>query len=138
MPKPKKNLPAKDQVYIKSPTSGRLVRRFPKAVESEQQMIDAIRQARGVVTVACKILGIDYTTWFRYIHGLPNLQKAYKEANEQTLDLAENRLFQFIEGHIEGATPALTLDAIKFLLINKGNRAATVSPRWFRLKRALC
>lgn len=110
----------KQPIEVINPKTGRLNRIIPKGVDSEQQMIEAIQQAKGVVAVACKILGIHYSTWFRYIPNLPNLQKAYKAANEEVLDLAENRLYQFIEGTFEGATPALTLDAIKFLLLNKG------------------
>lgn len=58
-----------------------------------EQMIDAIKSARGLITVAAARLGCSPKTVHRYIDKYPTVAAAKKEAREGILDMTEARLY---------------------------------------------
>lgn len=62
-----------------------------------QQMINAIRQTRGLVTVAARMLGCDPNTVRNYIRRHPTVAQALEEERERMTDLAELALFNRIQ-----------------------------------------
>jgi ACT domain-containing protein len=57
-----------------------------------KEAIEAIEQAEGVVTVACRSLGISRVTFYRYCKDFPELQKAYDETKAVTDTAIVNEL----------------------------------------------
>lgn len=57
-----------------------------------QQMMDAIRDADGILVVACRALGCHPTTFYRYCEQYPEVQAAYDEAKTKTDRAVENEL----------------------------------------------
>ena len=64
---------------------------------SAQQMADAIREARGFVTVAAEKLGCHRATVQRYINDYATVQDALTDAREKRHDFVENKLMTAIQ-----------------------------------------
>ena len=62
-----------------------------------QQVADAIRQARGMLTVTADILNCEPGTVYRYLERYPQLRLVVTEARERMTDIAENALYRAIE-----------------------------------------
>lgn len=77
-----------------------------------EQVIEALRRARGVKAAAARALGCDRNTVDRYIREYATVAAAYEEANETNIDLAE--------GHLMKAIDAGNIKAILFYLRTKG------------------
>jgi hypothetical protein len=60
-------------------------------------VIRAIRQHHGLLAPAAKMLGYDRVTLYRYIQR-HQLEAVIEEAREESLDWAENALFEQIQG----------------------------------------
>jgi len=60
------------------------------------QVIEAITQARGLVTAAARLLGCDPSTVDRYVNRYPTVAAAKRQAREGILDMAEAGLIQSI------------------------------------------
>lgn len=74
----------------------------------------ALRESRGLVSVAARRLGVNRSSVHRAIHNYTSVAEALEDAREATLDLAEGKLWEAVnDGNV---------DAIKFLLktIGKG------------------
>jgi len=71
-----------------------------------QQVIAALTESRGMVTVAAKRLTCDPCTVRKYCHRYPAVREALYEARETTTDVAELALFKAIEA---GESWAVTL-----------------------------
>lgn len=61
------------------------------------QMIDAIKQTKGMLTVAARKLGCDPVTIYRYVREYPTVAAAVKEARESVTDMAELALYKAIQ-----------------------------------------
>ena len=61
-----------------------------------QQMIDAIQDAKGILTVAARKLGCSRTTVYRYMERYSTIKDAYQEANESNIDFVETKLMEQI------------------------------------------
>ena len=64
---------------------------------SAQQMANAIREARGFVTVAAEKLGCHRATVQRYINDYATVQDALTDAREKRHDFVENKLMTAIQ-----------------------------------------
>lgn len=62
-----------------------------------EQMVDALLKAKGLVSVAAKMLGCTPRTVHAYINRYATVAQAKTEAREGILDMAEARLFQAID-----------------------------------------
>lgn len=80
------------------------------------QIIAAIKESRGLLTLAAEKVGITYRTINNYTHEFPSVQQAVEEAAETQLDIAEDHLYNKIKDKdAEG-----DLTAIIFFLKTKG------------------
>ena len=85
---------------------------------TDEEMIEAIQNAKGIQTVAAKMLDTTRQTVANYIKRSEAVRDAYDVANESALDFAENALFKQIErGNIA---------AIIFYLKTKGKHRGFV------------
>lgn len=58
-----------------------------------KQMIDALRQTKGMITLAARQLGCASNTVRRYVREYPTVAEAWKEFHEQTGDAVELALY---------------------------------------------
>ena len=61
-----------------------------------QQMIDAIQDAKGILTVAARKLQCSRMTVYRYINKYNTVKDAYEETNESNIDFVETKLMEQI------------------------------------------
>jgi hypothetical protein len=61
-----------------------------------QQMIDALTEARGMVTIAASRVGCHPLTVRAYMRRYPTVAQALVDARDQTTDLAESALYDAI------------------------------------------
>ena len=78
-------------------------------------MIIALQKYKGIVTSACKTVGIKRQTHYDWIKKYPEYAEAVKEVQDQTLDYVESKLFNLIRDE----NPS----AIMFYLRTKGRSA---------------
>jgi len=79
---------------------------------TQQQMIDALHNARGLKGPAAEALSCDRHTVSRYIQRFPAVKEAYDEAIQATIDLAQAKLVDLVERE--------DWRAIRFLLCTLG------------------
>jgi transposase len=61
------------------------------------QVIAALHETRGMVTVAARRLGVATNTVKRYIRKYKSVQESLEEERERTIDIAELKLFEAIQ-----------------------------------------
>lgn len=84
-----------------------------------QQMIDALTEAHGLLSLAARIIGCDRGTVRNYINRYPTVKRARDDAKDRVLDMAENNLYQKVaEGDIT---------AIKYFLSTVGRERGYVT-----------
>ena len=74
-----------------------------KIQHTKKAIIDALEKSLGVVTTACKIVGIDRTTFYRYVKDDPDFAKEVQDIEDIAIDFVESQLFKQIK---EGNTTA--------------------------------
>ena len=74
-----------------------------KIQHTKKAIIDALEKSLGVVTTACKIVGIDRTTFYRYLKDDPDFAKEVQDIEDIAIDFVESQLFKQIK---EGNTTA--------------------------------
>ena len=79
---------------------------------TEQQVIDALTQAKGLRAPAAEALHCSRQTIGNYINRCPAVKEAYEDALEETLDLAQSKLMDLVEKEHWGA--------IRFILATLG------------------
>jgi hypothetical protein len=67
-------------------------------------MIDSLEKALGVVTVACKQVGIDRTTHYRWLKEDEEYKESVEEISDVALDFAESQLHKQIKDGNVAAT----------------------------------
>lgn len=70
---------------------------------SVKKVAQAIREAKGIKSVAARRLGCSYMTLMRYVNKYPTVAKALEEAREELIDLAEGKLLERIQSGDMGA-----------------------------------
>ena len=60
-------------------------------------LIQALERSLGIVTPACKEVGVSRETFYRYYREDDDFKKAVDDINEVTLDFAENQLLKKIK-----------------------------------------
>lgn len=83
-----------------------------------EEVAQALRDARGLVTVAAERLGCDVKTVYDHIKRSPEVARAREEADDRMLDFAEAKLYKSIQ---DGE-----LKAIIFFLSTKGKKRGYV------------
>ena len=120
--------PATTRRYIKKyKTVKKAVDAFPKTRGSgkekytQNRVITAITEAKGILAVAARNLGCTRTTVYGYIERHAEVKDSYDEANESNIDFVENKLMLAInDGNIT---------AMIFFLKTKGKDRGYVERR---------
>ena len=60
------------------------------------KIIAAIKESKGLLTLAARKSGIGYTTLWRYTQDFPSVKQAVEEAKESMTDFTEGKLFEKI------------------------------------------
>lgn len=60
------------------------------------KIITAIKESKGLLTMAARKSGIGYTTLWRYTQDFPSVRQAVEESKESMVDFAEGKLFEKI------------------------------------------
>ena len=71
---------------------------------SAEQVIEAIIEAHGILTVAAQKLGVNRMTVYNYCQRYPTIQKALDDEREKWIDLAEGQLIRAVN---KGSIPAI-------------------------------
>ena len=77
-------------------------------------LLVALEKSLGIVTPACKEVGISRDRFYTYYHEDPEFKKKVDEINEIQMDFVENQLFKKIKGGSE--------KSIHFYMRYKGRR----------------
>jgi hypothetical protein len=64
---------------------------------NKKRLIEAMERSLGIVTGACKEVGISRNTFYEYYKTDEEFKKAIDDINEITLDFAENQLLKKIK-----------------------------------------
>ena len=70
----------------------------------KKQLIDAMEKCLGIVSQACKQVGISRTTYYEYYNTDPDFKKAIDDIENVALDFAESSLHQQIKDKIPTST----------------------------------
>lgn len=68
-----------------------------KVEVTKKAILEALEKAMGVVTQACKMVGVSRQTYYRYYREDLDFKNSADEINEVALDFAESKLFKKIE-----------------------------------------
>ena len=70
---------------------------------TKKALVEALEKSLGVVTTACKIVGISRTTFYQYLKDDPAFAKEVQDIENIAIDFVESQLFKQIK---EGNTTA--------------------------------
>ena len=89
-----------------------------KIEHTKKALLEALEKSLGVVTTACKLVGVTRTTFYQYVKDDPEFAEAVKDIDEVTIDFAESQLHKQIK---DGNTTATI-----FYLKTKGKKRGYV------------
>ena len=75
-----------------------------KTEQHKKAMLDALEKSLGVVTAACKAVGIGRTTHYLWMQEDPDYKKAVEELGDVAIDFAESQLHKQIKDGNSTAT----------------------------------
>jgi len=75
-----------------------------KKQQTKKALLDALEKSLGIVTTACKIVGVDRGTFYRYYNEDETFKKAVKDIENVSLDFAETKLLEQIKSNNTAAT----------------------------------
>ena len=75
-----------------------------KKQQTKKALLDALEKSLGIVTTACKMVGIDRTTFYNYVNNDEEFAKAVKDIDNVVLDFAESQLHKQIKDSNTAAT----------------------------------
>jgi len=75
-----------------------------KKQQTKKAILEALEKSLGIVTTACKIVGINRGTFYKYINEDPEFKKAVKDIENISLDFAESKLLEQIKANNTAAT----------------------------------
>lgn len=68
-----------------------------KTEQLKKQLLESMSKSLGVISTACKQVGISRTTYYEYLKD-PEFKKAVSEIEAEAVDFAESKLFELING----------------------------------------
>ena len=75
-------------------------------VDTKKKLLEALEKTLGIVTDACKIVGVSRQTFYVYVNDDPEFKEAVDEIADVAIDFAESKLFRLIDGvHREIKSP---------------------------------
>lgn len=78
--------------------------RTNKIQQKKKALLEALTQTLGVVTSACKIVGIDRTMFYEYYNKDPKFAQQVRDIQEVAVDFAESKLYEQIKENNTTAT----------------------------------
>ena len=93
-------------------------RAIVKADLVKKSLLEALEKNLGVVTAACKQVGVNRATYYTYINSDPEFAAAVKDIDNITLDFAESQLYKQIKNG--------NITATIFFLKTKGKKRGYV------------
>ena len=87
-----------------------------KTEQHKKAMIEALEKSLGVVTSACKSVGIGRTTHYLWLEKDPEYKRAVDDISNVALDFAESQLHQ----QIKGGNPTSTIFYLKTIGKKRG------------------
>jgi hypothetical protein len=75
-----------------------------KSLHIKKQLIESLEKSLGVVTTACKSVGISRQTYYDYYNSDPEFKKKCDELENLALDFAESQLHKRIKDGSDAAT----------------------------------
>jgi hypothetical protein len=75
-----------------------------KSLHIKKQLIESLEKSLGVVTTACKSVGISRQTYYDYYNSDPDFKKKCDELENLALDFAESQLHKRIKDGSDAAT----------------------------------
>jgi len=75
-----------------------------KIQHTKKALLEALEKSLGVVTTACKIVGVDRTTFYNYVNADDDFAQAVKDIDNITIDFAESQLHKQIKDGNTAAT----------------------------------
>ena len=67
-----------------------------KIQQTKKALLEALGQTLGVVRSACKIVGIDRSTFYKYVNEDEKFDAEVKDIGESAIDFAESKLYEQI------------------------------------------
>lgn len=80
-----------------------MAKRTDRVGHTKKALLEALEASLGIVTIACRNVGIARSTFYNYIDNDPEFAAAVKDVEEVVLDFAESQLHKQIK---EGNTAA--------------------------------
>ena len=94
----------------------------------KSEMVDALERSLGIVTTACKSVGIHRSTHYEWMKTDADYSKAVKAVEDRTLDFAESHLHKLIKD----GNPAATI----FFLKTKGKGRGYIEKQEIKIEGA--
>jgi hypothetical protein len=89
-----------------------------KILQTKKALLSALEASLGVVTIACRNVGVSRVTFYEYLKEDPEFAEAVREMDDVVLDFAESQLHKQIKDNNTAATI--------FYLKTKGKRRGYV------------
>ena len=70
----------------------------------KKQLIEALQKSLGVVSTACKVVGISRTTYYQYLKDDEDFKSQVENIEEEAIDFVESKLFEQIQDNNTTAT----------------------------------
>lgn len=71
-------------------------------VDTKKAILAALEDKKGIVTEACKSIGLSRSTYYDWLNTDPEFKKAVVDIQETAIDYVEGKLFQKISGVLMG------------------------------------
>ena len=75
-----------------------------KIEQTKKALLEALEKTLGIVTTACKVVGVQRGTFYRYYNEDKDFAKAVKEIDNVVLDFAESQLHKQIKDNNTSST----------------------------------
>lgn len=75
--------------------------RITEADNRKQNLLAALREARGIVSVACARAGVARRTFYNWLDTDEDFKLSVEDVNEEAVDFVEGKLMERIEGGAE-------------------------------------
>lgn len=73
-------------------------------IDIKKQVLQALEDKHGIITEACKSIGLNRSTFYLWVNNDPEFKAAVDEITETAIDYVESKLFEKITGveHLTG------------------------------------
>lgn len=72
--------------------------------QTKKALLEALEKSLGIVTTACKVVGINRGTFYKYMNEDEKFRQAVKDIENISLDFAESKLLEQIKANNTAAT----------------------------------